>query len=659
MNEDNKTIDALQKTIRNGLSELDYEGNWLDAYKEWRELPSNQFDSLLVIKDPLDLANVWDREFFDQNDIGNIVDLDIICMSAFLSERLLKYTRIAFSSIRQEKNRERKLRIIEKYFELIDGILNSEKLAGCIVTLNEFAEKQLVLYGSERFLDLYISFFSLKENLRKRSIESLYMLFTHWRITMSKKTLKTLINAVIDYVQTYYVEFDKDPEMGLFHPMEGLMNIRKLAIICHWLEHIAFHTDGIFEKYKELDWLIPTDRLVDELIPTNQISRYEMHIYKKIFEKDDDDTVQKKAVCNHGYGIWIKTVDVMYIVCDIFQVLYTCSDDYLVKMNTKRTAILEGYDNMTKIRDYYTRKVFFHQVYYQLERQYFDSQVLNALEEDAALFSASVDNVISYVEAIAGDETDIEKLLQAKQNYIDSLTVYITEEQENRLDELTSQVVEKLKTVIQKLAVYDDLYRSVSIEFLPYAGALMQHPQIFCSLVSAEYLYSQYVEKSEPNAKFDYSCISIMYYMSLEDFLNKLVYTPYYDEVLSKIPGRLTGNDEWKTNGALEYVSKFRSFWDNKSFKRSCEIGVLGYLFEQIETETYFKSYVTHRYPKADVQRIKRLGTELKKVAPRRNEAAHGGNYLTYTDVQTDKGHVYNTAADFKGLIIELMNIIL
>ena len=134
-------------------------------------MPSNQFDSLLVIKDPLDLANVWDREFFDQNDIGNIVDLDIICMSAFLSERLLKYTRIAFSSIRQEKNRERKLRIIEKYFELIDGILNSEKLAGCIVTLNEFAEKQLVLYGSERFLDLYISFFSLKENLRKRSIE--------------------------------------------------------------------------------------------------------------------------------------------------------------------------------------------------------------------------------------------------------------------------------------------------------------------------------------------------------------------------------------------------------------------------------------------------------------------------------------------------------
>ena len=55
----------------------------------------------------------------------------------------------------------------------------------------------------------------------------------------------------------------------------------------------------------------------------------------------------------------------MYIVCDIFQILYNYPEEDLKKMSTSKAAMLEGYDNMVKIRDYYTRKVFFHQVYYQ------------------------------------------------------------------------------------------------------------------------------------------------------------------------------------------------------------------------------------------------------------------------------------------------------
>jgi len=63
----------------------------------------------------------------------------------------------------------------------------------------------------------------------------------------------------------------------------------------------------------------------------------------------------------------------------------------------------------------------------------------------------------------------------------------------------------------------------------------MQYPNIFSSLVSAEYLYQQYVEHSAANPNFDYSCISIMYYMSLEVFLNKMVYTPYANNVLAGV----------------------------------------------------------------------------------------------------------------------------
>ena len=88
------------------------------------------------------------------------------------------------------------------------------------------------------------------------------------------------------------------------------------------------------------------------------------------------------------------------------------SEEDLKKMNTTKAAMIELYDNMTKIKNYYTGKVFFHQVYFELERKYFGSQVMNALEDDAQLLADSVDDVLLFVEAISSD--DIENLLQAK-----------------------------------------------------------------------------------------------------------------------------------------------------------------------------------------------------------------------------------------------------
>ena len=658
--EERSQLLLMRDSIRVGFREINDSTDWLEEYEQWRNSELNHFDSLIEVRDPFDLKDTGDRHMFDMSNQDDLLDLDVICMSAFLSERLLYRLRQTFSDVRQERNREKKQKTIEHYFEIVKNITKSRNLAGCIVTLNDSAEKQLVLHGS-RSLDLYTSFFSLKENLRKRSIESLFLQYTYWRITKSKKELKDLTSSIIDYIQTYFEEYDKDPNIRLFYPLDGLMIIKKLAVISHWLEHIAFHTDGIFEKYKNLRWLCPVDRMADEISETNQISKYEMHLYKKFFVTDDAKTVRNKAICNHGYAIWIKTVDVMYIVCDIFQVLYcNYSDDDLKKMNTSRDAMLEGYDNMTKIRDYYTRKVFFHQVYFQHERKYFDSQIMDALEEDAKRVSDSVDDTIGFASAIASD--DIETLLQKKQRYIKGLSVFISTDQEERLDLLTLQIVEKIKSTIQKLDVYDTLYRAVSNEFLPYAGALMQYPQIFSSLVSAEYLYQQYVERKDANPKFDYSCISIMYYMSLEDFLNKLVYTPYANEVLSGISESDLCDDKWKKKDAKSYVSSYYYFWDkkNRKFKSTCEIGNLGFLFESIRSETHFAKFVSSKYPKTDLTRIRSLGIKLKELASRRNDAAHGGNYLSYEDVCTDKDHIYNISAnEYKGMIMELLDIIL
>lgn len=646
----------MQADIRRGLYALDEKDNWLELYEDWSDDERNQFSSLLMVTDSFNLSCAGDSYFYDSEDSGHMVDLDIMKMSIFLSEHLRALSRDIFEQVRKERNRDKKTLIIESYFTIVDEIVNSHELAGCIVILNDAAEKQMVLQGV-RSVDLYVCFYSLQELLRKETTESLYLLYIYWRITKTRKNLKTLVTAIIDYIQVYFEDFDHDLQMHLHYPLDGLMTVKKLAVISHWLEVIAFHTDGIFDKYKDLKWLTLVDTMADDIVETAQISKFEMLNYKRVFIDDDNEMVRKKAIGNHGYATWIKTVDVMHIFCDVCQVLCYLSEEDLKKMNTTKAAMIELYDNMTKIKNYYTGKVFFHQVYFELERKYFGSQVMNALEDDAQLLADSVDDVLLFVEAISSD--DIENLLQAKVRYISKLVAFTTEEQEQKLDELTNQIVEKVKDAVSKREIYNELYKSVSLEFAVYAVQLMQHPQIFSSLVSAEYLYSQYVENREPNDLFDYSCISIMYYMSLEDFINKLVFIPYADDVLLTIDRKSVRDKDWKNTEGKKYVSDFSKFFlRNGKPKDSCEIGPLGYLFEGVETEEFFKKYLTDRFQIYDFERVKTFGTKLKDVAQRRNDAAHGGNYLTYEIVRGDRDNVYNTVVDYKGMILELLDII-
>lgn len=85
---------------------------------------------------------------------------------------------------------------------------------------------------------------------------------------------------------------------------------------------------------------------------------------------------------------------------------------------------------------------------------------------------------------------------------------------------------------------------------------------------------------------------------------------------------------------------------------------MLGYLFEAIFSETELKQYVEKTYSSVDLMGLESFGKKLKNVAPRRNEAAHGGNYLSYNDVCTDKENVYSSIEVYRGLILELLEIL-
>lgn len=646
----------LQNTITNGLRSMDDKEDWFATYQHWSTKPRNVFDTLLQVTNSFNLDLAGNSFSLDMTNDQHIIDLSIISMSVFLSEHLLELSRKTFGLVKEERTRERKIALINHYFSVVDKINAMPELSSCIIFLNEYAEQQMVLHG-KRNVDLYCCFYSLKELLRKRSTESIYLLFTLWRITHTKDTLRNVISSLVDYIQAYYDDFNRDPDMHLYYPLTGLTLIKRLSVITHWLELIAFHTNEISKKYQELNWIRPTDKMADDWISTNQISKFEMLQYKRLFPEDDEATIQKKAVCNHGYATWIKTVDIIYIVCDIFQTLYRFSDEELMSLHTDRAAVLEQYDNLTKIRDFYTRKIFYHQVYFQLERNYYESQVMSALEEDAAQISGSIDDVIQFISAIAAD--DIDGLMQAKQKYIAGIGLFASQEQAGDLDKLTAKIIEKIKEIIQRNDIYDELYGAVSTEFTPYLNTLARYPNIFSSLVSAEFLYKQYIENALPRTNFDYSCISIMYYMSLEDFLNKLIYTPYAKEVLSTIDKKDAKAFNWKNNVLWkDYVPDYTKFWKKGDPKSTCEIGPLGFLLDGIDGEPALQQFFSTKYNVTDFSSIKLFGQTLKNVAPRRNDAAHGGNYLSYTDVCVDKNNVYNTAESYRGMILQLLELL-
>jgi hypothetical protein len=307
---------------------------------------------------------------------------------------------------------------------------------------------------------------------------------------------------------------------------------------------------------------------------------------------------------------------------------------------------------MLEIRDQYERNLFKHRAFYRNSIDGYDVTALEAQENDAVQTGDSIESITRMFESYLED--DINKLVISKQEYLQSISLLVTKQQEQLLDEVTQKIVEKLKSNIKKESIYKTLYDSTTDYFKKYSDQLLQYPDIFSTLVSAEYLYQQYVDGKKKNDKFDYSCISIMYYMALEDFVNKLLYTPYAELVLNSNMSDVEADPQ-------HYITAKKYYFDlsSKSYKTSVEIGNLGHLLNGLKKETYLQNFIENRYGRLNLNGLIDFGNKLKNVAPRRNEAAHGGNVIPYNRVCEDKKEVFDESNDnYRGLIFMLLELL-
>ena len=648
---DDNTIDKLNE-IKDELDGLLMDtpsalGNtWMDLFCRWKE--ENPYEFIVYLQDGLKEMPPKEILYFDPTDRVSVLFFDVMSMSVFISRSFVDYTRDIVRRVVGESHPDEKCAIIRKYFAFID---QSSRFETTFTLLYNGSHLSGVLQG-EHPVDITTSANALHEILEKSSVESIFLLFSYWRITADSECLKDMVSAVVRYIREYYKEFGNDPEMHLDWPVEKESVIKQINILSRWIKLICYHVNGLLDEYKAKNWFISVDALVDEIAFPPFISYFEMLKYKSLYPNAENSVVQQKATYFHSYGVWIKTVDVMNILSQTASIIYGMPDEMFNQFGVSRRALLELSDNLKKCKEYFSGLLFTHKEYYDSMRAKFSFLVLETYEHSARQIGKSVDDLILFTNAVLSN--DITELLRAKQEFRSHISGFITKDQEQTLDEYMTKVAEKIKEEIRKLDIYQILYGSITSDFQRYAQQLLAYPDIFCSLVSAEYLYQEYVEGQTANPKFDYSCISIMYYMALEDFANKLLYSQYAINVLDKSVQLIRYN-------YLPYISHAKNFWDSKNrrYKRSCEIGNLGHLFNAVVQETEYQKYLRSLYPAIDIQRLSQYGANLINVAPRRNEAAHGGKLITYHDVCIDKQNVYDSAVkQYRGLIMELFGIV-
>ena len=653
--EEREAAKATNLAIRSALENIVFDGkSWLDMYQEWIADEHNSLKGIFYNIDPSNLDVAGDSMDFDYSDPDCPVLADTTGMSLFMCIGFREHEKSTLSKVFSEKNPETRVKLIKEYFSFIDSSMKARGVNEVVLLMNGEAERQSVFYSAYRYYDSYVLFDCFRQVLRKETEESIYLQYTLWRITQDKQYLKKLIVQIKNYLACYFSCYG-DPKLDFSRPIDGLPINRKLEIIANWVEYIVFDTEQIFKAYQAKNWLVAADRLMDDYHTPNQISKSTLLGFKSKRPDDDDKTVLNKATCGLSYIRWVKTADIITILCDLFRILHHYSEQELKRMGLSKQSVLMHYDNLCKLKNHYTSFIFKHGALYEASREMFDPSRLSAEEESAQIITASVDDFLDVTNRIVDD--DIAGLMSAKQRYVARISAYITEDYQEQLEDYMATVIEKMKKKISKLESFDTIFSAVSDDFLPFAKLWVRHKEILYSLVSAEYLYGEYIKGHEEIDRFDYSCVSILYYMALEDFANKLIYIPYLNNVLTPNAEDVIRN---KASGYVTELKHYVRNWKQCQFKGTIELGPMGYFLAGIDDENHLQDFLRSSFPNIDIQKIKQFGQTLIGIKDRRNNAAHGGNIITYQVAKEDKENVYfsNEAEEIRGLIKSLLEML-
>ncbi len=493
--------------------------------------------------------------------------------------------------------------------------------------------------------------------MKKYSVRAIFLLYSAWNYSNDFYWLQSTLSAIAYYIESYFYYIDDIVEDVYFcSARDKYYNVESSEIMDVVIKNVKLFVDddkAFFNDLKSKE--IPrAEQTLDGQIIINKISPSDFLHFFVFHKRLSDLEVILSASAWLRYGVAIKSVDVVAIFSQIVKKLCNQQEDELHINGFEKSILLKYNDDVQVMLSQYIGMVFEHRNYYERERQSFDPAKLEAEEKMALFLSHREDFHLQIMQDII--EENIDDLLQSKRKYWDGLCFYWTEERERKFNSQFNSLINKIKSKLRSTESFQDIYETVNNELSTVFPDIASYKEILYTLSSAEYLYNQYIKDQNQRPEFDYSCISILYYMALEDILNKLIYIPYRDTIL--IPNISIA----KTEGT-GYLFK-PSYYLNpgmSSFKELCEIGNLGYLFYLINKTPKFKKYIGNKFGVTNFENLKSYGYDLvNRASVNRNHAAHGGVVISYTEAYSDKKYVFDNRniSNYRGLIFKLFKLL-
>ena len=273
-------------------------------------------------------------------------------------------------------------------------------------------------------------------------------------------------------------------------------------------------------------------------------------------------------------------------------------------------------------------------------------------------------HIILFLETLA--DLKIDDLMNQKQKFIAALKCKDRYEEdkykqtiEKITDRLTELLEEKIKT--EEKITFSSYEKKVSNKF-PFpilkensnsnpteSNSNAEESIPLVTLATAEWLYDKYITRKKEQKNFDYCCISLLYYKTLEAILNDFIYKPYIDFI------KKDTENETKPH-YKQYFSSPKYYISNGDLNSSCSLGSLIYLFLDIDQTGKLREVIKNKYKISDteIEKLKSFGYIIDKenkekkhmISEYRNHAAHGDRIISYCEAIASKTHIYPSCSN-------------
>ena len=528
----------------------------------------------------------------------------------------------------------------------------------------------IVLFKDDGFVDMMQEYSLFDAIIGEYSIPEIYILFEIWKIKKDKKTLDQILNKIDLYIRKYLFMFENDDRFDF-----GKIKMQEISI--------PLHQDSTYKNFKILlmkfslilqsankDFKDAIDNdswgntffletTFDKEVPNLSVSAY---MIKRLFDEFPNKNALEIYGIQMAYAAVARAKDLYLVLIEIANIFPQLAkedrDDIGLDENSYTTLLylLKYYKNV------YNKFVYDHKKFYAAEIKGIsdldnEQGIIDYIKEsENAEKDLIVKDSLEFVNTCLDD--NIEHIMQAKRKYLDTIQYYTSEQQVILLEKIVERCKEKLEKRLEEEDEYSNFYSKIRNDLRIYNELQNVEPNLFNSLVSAEYLYSIYVENQFQKEDFDYSCISIMYYKALERSINKIIYKPYRMKVLEYNKSDAISEDSQYLLSPNYYTYGKKE----KQFKNDCELGVLAHLCGDVDKMPKLKEFLMSDFSltPAYITKLSLFGQKLQDCVTCRNKAAHGNEIITYESVKNDKQRVYPTDSveDARGLLREFLSII-